>query len=58
MEESRERILEKIGSVTMDLTYYPGEDFYTDGTIEDEMLEIAMNNPPELFKEGRRYCSE
>lgn len=49
MEESRERILEKIGSVTMDLTYYPGEDFYTDGTIEDEMLEIAMNNPPEHF---------
>jgi hypothetical protein len=43
--------LEKIGSVTMDLTYYPGEDFYSDGDIEDEMLDIAMNNPVEKFPE-------
>jgi hypothetical protein len=35
---------EKIGNVTLDLTYYPGEDFYSDGDIEDEMLDIAMNN--------------
>lgn len=49
MEDNRESKREQIGNVTMDLTYYPGEDFYTDGTIEDEMLEIAMNNPPEDF---------
>ena len=23
---------EKVGNVTLDLTYYPGEDFYSDGT--------------------------
>lgn len=34
---------EKIGYVTLDYTYYPGEDKYSDGAIEDEMLEIAKN---------------
>ncbi|MDE7324403.1 MAG: methyltransferase domain-containing protein [Lachnospiraceae bacterium] len=42
---------EKIGSVTLDLTYYSGQDFYSDGDIEDEMLDIAMNNPVERFPE-------
>ncbi len=40
---------EKIGNVTLDFTDYPGEDFYTDGEIEDEMLDIAINNSPEQF---------
>ena len=31
---------EMVGKVTLDLTYYPGEDFYSDGTIEDEILTI------------------
>lgn len=35
---------EKIGEVTLDYTWYPGEDFYSDGTeIEQELLEIATN---------------
>lgn len=34
---------EKIGQVVLDYTYYPGEDKYSDGAIEDEMLEIAKN---------------
>lgn len=34
---------EKIGRVVLDYTYYPGEDKYSDGVIEDEMLEIAKN---------------
>ena len=38
---------EKIGQVVLDDTYYPGKDLYTDGAIEDEMLEIARNCPPE-----------
>ena len=42
---------EKIGNVTLDFTDYPGEDFYTDGEIEDEMLDIAMNNSPEQFSQ-------
>lgn len=43
--------MEKIGNVVLDYTYYEGQDFYTDGEIEDEMLDIAMNNPPERFPE-------
>jgi hypothetical protein len=31
----------------LDLTYYPGEDFYSDGDIEDEMLDIAKNRGEE-----------
>lgn len=33
--------MQKIGSITIDDTYYPGQDLYSDGAIEDEMLEIA-----------------
>ncbi len=39
----------KIGSVTLDYTYYSGQDLYSDGDIEDKMLDIAMYNPPEDF---------
>lgn len=41
---------EKIGEVTLDLSYYAGEDLYSDGDIEDEMLDIAMNHPKECFQ--------
>ncbi len=34
---------ELIGKIRLDYTYYPGEDFYCDGVIEDEMLEIVKN---------------
>ncbi len=40
---------EKIGNVVLNLDYYPGQDFYSDGTIEDEILEIAKNFPEEEF---------
>ena len=30
-----------IGKITLDYTYYKGEDLYTDGSIEDEILEIV-----------------
>ena len=36
-------MIEKIGQVSLDDTNYPGKDLYTDGAIEDEMLEIARN---------------
>lgn len=49
MKDNREIIQEKIGSVVMDFTYYAGKDLYSDGAIEDEMLEIAMNHAPESF---------
>ena len=32
---------EKVGKVNLDLTHYPGEDFYCDGLVEDEILEIV-----------------
>lgn len=34
---------EKIGKVRLDLKHYPGEDFYCDGEVEDELLEITRN---------------
>ena len=37
-------MIEKIGKITIDDTYYPGQDFYCDGTIEDEILEIVKEN--------------
>lgn len=36
---------EEIGKVVLDDTYYPGEDLYSDGAVEDEMLEIARTYP-------------
>lgn len=36
---------ETIGKVALDYTWYPGEDFYCDGAIEDELLEIVKQNP-------------
>lgn len=40
---------EKIGKVTLDYEYYPGEDFYCDGLVEDELLHIAKNHAPAEF---------
>lgn len=36
--------MEKIGQVILDDTLYPGKDLYTDGVIEDEMLQIAKEH--------------
>ena len=41
--------IEKIGKVTLDYTYYPGEDYYCDGLVEDELLHIAKNHAPAEF---------
>ena len=38
---------EKIGKITLDYTLYPGQDFYSDGAIEDELLETVKNHPEE-----------
>lgn len=50
---------EKIGSVVLDLSYYSGEDIYTDGAVEDEMLEIVKNNPiarfPQIIEEKKNW---
>lgn len=34
-------MIEKIGNVVLNFKHYPGEDLYSDGLIEDELLEIS-----------------
>lgn len=43
---SEERVLEKIGNITFDLTRYQGRDIYSDGDIEDEILGIVKEMSP------------
>lgn len=37
------KLPEKIGNVTLNYKFYPGEDFYSDGVIEDEILKIVKD---------------
>lgn len=39
-------MLEEIGKVKLDYSRYPGEDFYCDGKVEDEILDIVRNLSP------------
>jgi len=40
---------EKIGRITLDYSRYSGQDFYSDGAIEDELLETVQNHSEEEF---------
>ncbi len=40
---------EKIGKITLDYSRYPGQDFYSDGAIEDELLETVKNHEESEF---------
>lgn len=40
-----EKIMEKIGNVSLDDTHYPGEDLYSDGAVEDHILELVKKHP-------------
>lgn len=40
---------EQIGKVTLDYSRYPGEDFYSDGAVEDELLRIVKEYGKEEF---------
>ena len=42
---------EKIGNIILDKTFYPGEDYYCDGDVEEELLEVACTKNPESFRE-------
>ena len=44
-------MIEKIGKAVLDDTCYPGQDLYSDGAIEDEMLEIARTYPKEQWNQ-------
>lgn len=37
---------EKIGNIILDYSCYPGEDFYCDGAVEDELLQIVQQTDP------------
>ncbi|MCD7763554.1 MAG: class I SAM-dependent methyltransferase [Lachnospiraceae bacterium] len=38
---------EKIGKVKLNLDFYPGEDLYSDGEIEEKLLELVKNHSEE-----------
>lgn len=40
---------ESIGGVKINYDNYPGEDFYSDGSIEDELLDIVKNHTEKEF---------
>ena len=42
-------MIETIGKVTLDYSKYPGQDFYCDGDVEDELLEIVKQYPQEEY---------
>ena len=42
---------EKIGKVTLDYEYYLGKDLYSDGPVEEELLEVAKN-----YREEELLC--
>lgn len=43
-EELLNKLPEKIGNVTLNYRFYPGEDLYSDGVIEDELLDIVKDS--------------
>lgn len=38
-----ENKIEEIGKIKLNLVHYPGEDYYCDGDVEDELLDITRN---------------
>lgn len=42
-------MIEKIGKVELNLDFYPGEDSYTDGQIEDDLLRTVKDADPETY---------
>ena len=38
-----ENNIEEIGKIKLNLAHYPGEDYYCDGEVEDELLDITHN---------------
>lgn len=43
-------MIEKVGKVELNLAYYPGEDYYSDGDVEDLLLDYVKN--PKCSKNG------
>ena len=49
---------ERIGKILLDYKYYPGEDLYCDGQIEEELLTIARDCSEKEYPRiiGERFC--
>ena len=41
--------MEQIGKVTLDDVHYPGEDLYSDGAVEDHILDLVRTYPQEEY---------
>lgn len=41
--------MERIGNVILDDTHYPGEDLYSDGAVEDHILNLVQTHPEEEY---------
>lgn len=42
-QQTENESVEYIGKIALDLSKYPGEDFYCDGAVEDELLSIVRD---------------
>ena len=42
-------MIKKVGNVSIDYTFYAGSDLYSDGDVEDELLDIVKNYPKSEF---------
>ncbi len=42
-------MIEKIGNVKLNLEYYPGEDLYSDGDVEEKILQIVKEHASEDY---------
>lgn len=40
---------EKIGNITLDYAYYPGEDYYSEGAAEDALLDLVSNHSEDEY---------
>lgn len=43
--------MKKIGNILLDDTHYSGEDLYSDGAVEDKLLELVKKHPKESYHE-------
>lgn len=41
--------MERIGKVTLDDVHYPGEDLYSDGAVEDHIMDLVRTYPQEEY---------
>lgn len=45
------KYIEKVGNVSLDYTYYSGEDYYSEGAAEDRLLDYVMHHSEADYEE-------